>query len=209
MTSRNLMNSNTLSNNFTFNDNLKPKRKQVKIACSNCKASCKKCNESRPCERCVSKGIGDTCVDSIRKPRKKGTRRGPYKKTIMRSFESRTKLPPISNLMTTLSPIVNPVNQFEPSSNFFASPSSTASTHTLYYSHSSGNDDKIPSIKSLLNSADELSGSYDSSRSSKIPYSEYRRFSDSEHYTRSNNFILPPPNRNLYSSKTLENHTFF
>ncbi|KAI9309575.1 hypothetical protein BJ944DRAFT_245603 [Cunninghamella echinulata] len=58
----------------------KPKRKQVKNACVNCQKACKKCDEQRPCPRCVKYGLTETCVDSVRKERKKGIKRGPYKK---------------------------------------------------------------------------------------------------------------------------------
>ncbi|KAI8985144.1 hypothetical protein BDB01DRAFT_99990 [Pilobolus umbonatus] len=46
----------------------------------NCQKACKKCDEGRPCQRCIKLGISDTCVDSPRKERKKGFKRGPYKK---------------------------------------------------------------------------------------------------------------------------------
>ncbi|KAF8623828.1 hypothetical protein AX15_006157 [Amanita polypyramis BW_CC] len=58
----------------------KPKRKQVKMACTNCAAACKRCDEGRPCERCLKYGIQDTCQDGQRKERKKGIKRGPYKR---------------------------------------------------------------------------------------------------------------------------------
>ncbi|EMD32320.1 hypothetical protein CERSUDRAFT_88317 [Gelatoporia subvermispora B] len=58
----------------------RPKRKQVKMACTNCAGACKRCDEARPCERCVKYGIADTCVDGVRKERKKGIKRGPYKR---------------------------------------------------------------------------------------------------------------------------------
>ncbi|OCH89283.1 hypothetical protein OBBRIDRAFT_813230 [Obba rivulosa] len=58
----------------------RPKRKQVKMACTNCAGACKRCDEARPCERCVKYGISDTCVDGVRKERKKGIKRGPYKR---------------------------------------------------------------------------------------------------------------------------------
>ncbi|KAI9360832.1 hypothetical protein DFJ73DRAFT_60480 [Zopfochytrium polystomum] len=57
-----------------------PKRKQVKNACMNCQKACKKCDNARPCERCVKYGFEDTCVDSVRKERKKGIKRGPYRR---------------------------------------------------------------------------------------------------------------------------------
>ncbi|KAJ1861838.1 hypothetical protein LPJ78_005088 [Coemansia sp. RSA 989] len=59
---------------------LRPKRAQVKNACVNCQRACKKCDSGRPCQRCVKYNLIDTCVDSKRKPRKKGIKRGPYKK---------------------------------------------------------------------------------------------------------------------------------
>lgn len=56
------------------------KRRQVKNACTNCQKACKKCDDARPCLRCVKYGISDECTDSARKERKKGVKRGPYKK---------------------------------------------------------------------------------------------------------------------------------
>ncbi|KAJ2800516.1 hypothetical protein H4R21_003146 [Coemansia helicoidea] len=56
------------------------KRAQVKNACVNCQKACKKCDAGRPCQRCVKYSLVDSCVDSKRKPRKKGIKRGPYKK---------------------------------------------------------------------------------------------------------------------------------
>ncbi|KAI0948153.1 hypothetical protein AcW1_009745 [Taiwanofungus camphoratus] len=58
----------------------RPKRKQVKMACTNCASACKRCDESRPCERCVKYGLSDSCRDGVRKERKKGIKRGPYKR---------------------------------------------------------------------------------------------------------------------------------
>ncbi|KAJ1900786.1 hypothetical protein LPJ66_001245 [Kickxella alabastrina] len=56
------------------------KRAQVKNACVNCQRACKKCDSGRPCLRCVKYNLQESCVDSKRKPRKKGIKRGPYKK---------------------------------------------------------------------------------------------------------------------------------
>jgi len=58
----------------------KPKRRQVKMACTNCAAACKRCDETRPCERCKKYGMADSCADGQRKERKKGIKRGPYKR---------------------------------------------------------------------------------------------------------------------------------
>lgn len=58
----------------------RPKRRQVKNACTNCQKACKKCDEGRPCSRCVKYGLTDTCENSVRKERKRGIKRGPYKR---------------------------------------------------------------------------------------------------------------------------------
>ncbi|PWN19452.1 hypothetical protein BCV69DRAFT_40059 [Microstroma glucosiphilum] len=59
---------------------MRPKRRQVKNACINCQKACKKCDEGRPCTRCIKYGLVDTCQDSMRKERKRGIKRGPYKR---------------------------------------------------------------------------------------------------------------------------------
>ncbi|ORX64022.1 hypothetical protein BCR32DRAFT_273259 [Anaeromyces robustus] len=59
---------------------IKKKRTQVKVACVNCQKACKKCDDARPCPRCIRRGLESTCVDIERKPRKTGTKRGPYNK---------------------------------------------------------------------------------------------------------------------------------
>ncbi|KAH0579409.1 hypothetical protein H2248_002270 [Termitomyces sp. 'cryptogamus'] len=58
----------------------RPKRKQSEIACTNCAHACKRCDKSRPCERCVRYKIEKTCVDTQRKERKKGIKRRPYER---------------------------------------------------------------------------------------------------------------------------------
>ncbi|KAK7039672.1 hypothetical protein R3P38DRAFT_3310935 [Favolaschia claudopus] len=58
----------------------RPKRSQVKMACTNCAVACKRCDEKRPCTRCVKYSLADKCVDGQRKERKKGIKRGPYKR---------------------------------------------------------------------------------------------------------------------------------
>lgn len=63
-----------------FNVLTKPKRKQVKNACVNCQKACKKCDDGRPCQRCIKYGLTETCTNSVRKERKKGVKRGPYKR---------------------------------------------------------------------------------------------------------------------------------
>ncbi|KAI8147608.1 hypothetical protein BJV82DRAFT_710101 [Fennellomyces sp. T-0311] len=73
----------------TQNANRKrPKRKQVKNACVNCQKACKKCDDGRPCQRCIKLGLTATCTNSPRKERKKGVKRGPYKKRQQQQQES-------------------------------------------------------------------------------------------------------------------------
>ncbi|KAK8847693.1 hypothetical protein IAR55_005552 [Kwoniella newhampshirensis] len=78
------------------------KRVQVRIACTHCQRACKKCSNTRPCERCVKYRLDD-CVDSTRKPRKSGVKRGPYKRRASKyavtgeySTDPRPKQPQIS-----------------------------------------------------------------------------------------------------------------
>ncbi|KAJ3224963.1 hypothetical protein HK099_007592 [Clydaea vesicula] len=68
------------------------KRVQVKKACANCQKSCKKCDEIRPCQRCIRLGEEASCIDTVRKERRKGTKRGPYKKKSL-DFESALRAP--------------------------------------------------------------------------------------------------------------------
>ncbi|KAI9330065.1 hypothetical protein BDR26DRAFT_713862 [Obelidium mucronatum] len=56
--------------------------KQAKRACYNCRQSCKKCDDQRPCIRCITLGVEDTCKDVPKKPRPIGMKRGPYKKSL-------------------------------------------------------------------------------------------------------------------------------
>lgn len=51
------------------------KRKQVKNACINCQRACKKCDDLRPCTRCVRYGFEGSCVNSRRKERTKRSSR--------------------------------------------------------------------------------------------------------------------------------------
>lgn len=64
----------------------RPRRRQVKNACTACQKACKKCDDGRPCKRCILYKVADSCVDSARKERVKGKKRGPYKKRDGTSF---------------------------------------------------------------------------------------------------------------------------
>ncbi|KAJ7874812.1 hypothetical protein B0H14DRAFT_2717697, partial [Mycena olivaceomarginata] len=66
---------------FPTSQTVRSKRSQVKNACTNCQKACKKCDPARPCLRCVKyRFTPEECVDSQRKERKKGVKRGSYKK---------------------------------------------------------------------------------------------------------------------------------
>ncbi|KAI8831146.1 hypothetical protein BJ741DRAFT_323293 [Chytriomyces cf. hyalinus JEL632] len=52
--------------------------KQCRNACVHCKRSNKKCEDVRPCLRCVQTGMEDSCEDAPRKMRHGQRRRGPY-----------------------------------------------------------------------------------------------------------------------------------
>jgi len=73
----------------------RPKRSQVKNACVNCRKSCKKCDDSRPCQRCIKYGREDTCIDSVRRERKRGYHRGPYNKTFTPERRRSQSTPPV------------------------------------------------------------------------------------------------------------------
>ncbi|KAJ8660426.1 hypothetical protein O0I10_003884 [Lichtheimia ornata] len=77
---------------------VKPKRKQVKNACVNCQKACKKCDDARPCPRCIKYGLTATCVNSVRKERKKGVKRGPYKQQTASQAASQPTTPVPTNL---------------------------------------------------------------------------------------------------------------
>ncbi|ORZ08347.1 hypothetical protein BCR42DRAFT_143771 [Absidia repens] len=59
------------------------------FAIANCQKACKKCDDDRPCARCIKFGLTETCVSSIRKERKKGMKRGPYKRKGKQDDEQR------------------------------------------------------------------------------------------------------------------------
>ncbi|KAF9792324.1 hypothetical protein BJ322DRAFT_1102840 [Thelephora terrestris] len=104
------------------------KRRQVKNACTNCQKACKKCDDARPCLRCVKYGIAEECVDSHRKERKKGIKRGPYKKrdgkpfsldppydgSTQPSIQMATAIPGASSAIPFISPVGFSPNLFGP-----------------------------------------------------------------------------------------------
>jgi len=63
---------NTILQAATFKQR-RPKRKQVKRACTNCRKSHSGCDDLRPCSRCTDNGLEASCEDVPRK--KRATRR--------------------------------------------------------------------------------------------------------------------------------------
>ena len=77
---------------------------------ANCQKACKKCDDARPCPRCVKYNIALTCVNSVRKERKKGIKRGPYKRR-QKSIEdskSGSEQPDSSSSSYVLNPAATP-----------------------------------------------------------------------------------------------------
>ncbi|KAI3640888.1 hypothetical protein MIR68_001766 [Amoeboaphelidium protococcarum] len=56
-------------NKFNSLKKLRQKNGHVSVACTNCKASHLKCDEQRPCSRCVNSGKADCCKDSDHRKR--------------------------------------------------------------------------------------------------------------------------------------------
>ncbi|KAI9313075.1 hypothetical protein BX666DRAFT_1979194 [Dichotomocladium elegans] len=95
---------------FAGTPRVKPKRKQVKNACVNCQKACKKCDDARPCPRCVKYGITATCVNSVRKERKKGVKRGPYKQRKGQDGSDQGSSEPATPIPATLSVVTPPTS---------------------------------------------------------------------------------------------------
>ncbi|KAI7870047.1 hypothetical protein BDF14DRAFT_1778819 [Spinellus fusiger] len=89
------------------------KRKQVKNACTNCQKACKKCDDSRPCPRCVKYGVAETCVNSVRKERKKGIKRGPYKRRLKGDSENNRQMNG-TDAIAQVQPQTTPVMRYMP-----------------------------------------------------------------------------------------------
>ncbi|KAK1921510.1 hypothetical protein DB88DRAFT_442679 [Papiliotrema laurentii] len=80
-------------------------RKKVAKACLTCQKSHLTCDEQRPCTRCMKKGIGDQCVEGVRKKAKyllEGDERGECRSTAPSEPTSATN--PTQPLAPHLSP---------------------------------------------------------------------------------------------------------
>ncbi|KAF1912042.1 hypothetical protein BDU57DRAFT_77087 [Ampelomyces quisqualis] len=51
-------------------DPLRPRRKKARRACFACQRAHLTCGDERPCNRCTGRGLGDSCMDGIRKKAK-------------------------------------------------------------------------------------------------------------------------------------------
>ncbi|KAI8830749.1 hypothetical protein BJ741DRAFT_668264 [Chytriomyces cf. hyalinus JEL632] len=85
--------------------------KQCRNACVHCKRSNKKCEDVRPCLRCVQTGMEDSCEDAPRKMRHGQRRRGPYRRkeeVIAFDYSAMERKMPerLSSVSSTGSPIV-------------------------------------------------------------------------------------------------------
>lgn len=62
-----------MSQNETVTDNngtIKRRRKKASRACSHCQKAHLTCDDSRPCQRCIKRGLQTTCTDGVRKKAK-------------------------------------------------------------------------------------------------------------------------------------------
>lgn len=101
----------------------------------NCQKACKKCDEGRPCSRCIKYGLVDTCVDSTRKVRKKGIKRGPYKRRPPPSATAPVSSTASASTTPTLRHAVLPGYLSTPASAL----GSPTQAHTLPFNSTSGN----------------------------------------------------------------------
>ena len=95
----------------------------------NCQRACKKCDDCRPCQRCVRYHLEESCQNSARRERKRGVRRGPYKRRssstiLLDSLQERRRsqsVPPDGRLHfpeTSENPIFRALTAFERSEMF-------------------------------------------------------------------------------------------
>ncbi|ORZ02762.1 hypothetical protein BCR43DRAFT_22569 [Syncephalastrum racemosum] len=47
----------------------KTRSKYVKNACTNCRKASRKCDDARPCPRCIKYALEDSCVSYVRRKR--------------------------------------------------------------------------------------------------------------------------------------------
>ncbi|CAO3626036.1 unnamed protein product [Mucor hiemalis] len=61
-----------MSQNETVTDNgtVRRRRKKASRACSHCQKAHLTCDDSRPCQRCIKRGLQTTCADGVRKKAK-------------------------------------------------------------------------------------------------------------------------------------------
>lgn len=91
-----------ISNSEMIRPPVKKKRSQVRNACVNCQKSNKKCEEVRPCSRCIKNHLVDSCTNSKRKKRQKGIKRGPYKRRKQANSESNSHVLPMDTMIPLL-----------------------------------------------------------------------------------------------------------
>ncbi|KAI9308308.1 hypothetical protein BJ944DRAFT_175026 [Cunninghamella echinulata] len=65
-------NNNSTNNNNKNNNNAKttPRKKKAARACIHCQKAHLTCDDARPCQRCIKRGLNSTCTDGARKKAK-------------------------------------------------------------------------------------------------------------------------------------------
>ncbi|ORX38878.1 hypothetical protein BD324DRAFT_295567 [Kockovaella imperatae] len=106
---------------------IKPKarsRKKVAKACLTCQKSHLTCDEKRPCTRCVKKGIGDQCVEGVRKKAK-------YLLEGEERHASRPHPTHVSPAKTTKAALASDPSTFDPRQTHLAAQTPTAPANSL------------------------------------------------------------------------------
>ncbi|KAG2229827.1 hypothetical protein INT48_008271, partial [Thamnidium elegans] len=162
------------------------RRSQVKNACVNCQKACKKCDEGRPCQRCIKLGITDTCFDSPRKERKKGFKRGPYRK---KSTTTQPNISPKKEVPDVISPLFTTTVIKKEQKPTRLTINTTVSSPPVYQ------DSALYAINSV-----ERNKYYD------FPTSEFNNSFDET--SLQNQFMTPASTQNTYYNSTLSNISY-
>lgn len=94
------------------------KRKQVKNACVNCQKACKKCDDERPCSRCLKYNLEDSCRDSLRKERNRSQPKKPSKAIDENPEEHQINFEQTHNVLTAAIQLISSWNSMQESSAF-------------------------------------------------------------------------------------------
>ncbi|KAI9253266.1 hypothetical protein EDC94DRAFT_651310 [Helicostylum pulchrum] len=185
------------STSLTFSPskkNVSKRRSQVKNACVNCQKACKKCDEGRPCQRCIKLGITDTCFNSPRKERKKGFKRGPYRK---KSTTSQPNISPKKDVQDVMSPLFTTTiikKEQKPTSLTIITTVSSSSSSSSLSSPPVNSDSTLYAVNPV---------DYDFPTTSKFNHSFDETSLQTQFMTSTNNYTTTPPTSSYYNNSTI------